>query len=77
MTNLANRSYVTKINLAKNLPLNTEFIAPVIILLVANMADLLKCFCREPKQKLSVLPDPKDSLSKKVPSSSIDQTKYS
>ena len=30
------------------------------------MAGLLKYFCRKPKQKLSVWPDPKDSSSEKV-----------
>ena len=38
------------------------------------MAGLLKYFHREPKQKLPVLPDPKGSLSEKVPSSSIELT---
>ena len=38
------------------------------------MAGLLKYFCREPKQKLPVLPDLKGSLSEKVPSSSIELT---
>ena len=32
LMNLANRRYVTKINSAKNLPLNTKFIAPVMII---------------------------------------------
>ena len=36
------------------------------------MAGLLKYFRREHKQKLPVLPDPKGSLNKKVPSSSIE-----
>ena len=36
------------------------------------MAGLLKYFRSEPKQKLPVLPDPKGSLSEKVPSSSIE-----
>ena len=36
------------------------------------MAGLLKYFHREPKQKLPVLPDPKSSISEKVPSSSIE-----
>ena len=35
------------------------------------MAGLLKYFCREPKQSLLVLPDPKG---KKVPSSSVELT---
>ena len=38
------------------------------------MAGLLKYFRREGKQKLPVLPDPKGSLSEKVPSSSIELT---
>ena len=38
------------------------------------MAGLLKYFRRESKQKLPVLPDPKGSLSEKVPSSSIELT---
>ena len=38
------------------------------------MAGLLKYFCRESKQKVPVLPDPKGSLSEKVPSSSIELT---
>ena len=38
------------------------------------MAGLLKYFHHEPKQKLPVLPDPKGSLSEKVPSSSIELT---
>jgi len=36
------------------------------------MAGLLKYFCHESKQKLPVLSDPKDNLSEKVPSSSIE-----
>ena len=36
------------------------------------MASLLKYFRRESKQKLPVLPDPKGSLSEKIPSSSIE-----
>ena len=38
------------------------------------MAGLLKYFHRKSKQKLPVLPDPKGSLSEKVPSSSIELT---
>ena len=38
------------------------------------MAGLLKYFRRQSKQNLSVLPDPKGSLSEKVPSSSIELT---
>ena len=38
------------------------------------MAGLLKYFRCKPKQKLPVLPDPKGSLSEKVPSSSIELT---
>ena len=64
---------VTKINQTKILPLNTEFIVPVII---ANMAGLLKYFYCEPNLKLPVLPDLKGSLSEKVPSSSIDLINY-
>ena len=44
------------------------------IIISLNMAGLLKCFCHESKQKLPVLPDPKGSLSKKIPSSSIELT---
>ena len=40
------------------------------------MAGSLKYFCREPKQNLPVLPNPKGNLSEKVPSSSIELTKY-
>ena len=40
------------------------------------MIGLLKYFCRESKRKLPVLPDPKGSLSEKVPSSSIEFTNY-
>ena len=38
------------------------------------MAGLLKYFRLESKQNLPVLPDPKGSLSEKVPSSSIELT---
>ena len=38
------------------------------------MVGLLKYFCREPKQSLLVLPDPKGSVIKKVPSSSVELT---
>ena len=38
------------------------------------MAGLLKYFHHKPKQNLPVLPDPKGSLSEKVPSSSIELT---
>ena len=71
--NLANCSYVAKINPNKILPLNTEFIAPVIIISCKH-GRLVEYFCREPKQKLSVLPDPKGSLYEKVPSSSTELT---
>ena len=70
MVNLANHSYVAKINPTKILPLNTKFIVP------ANMAGLLKYFYREPIQSLPVLPCPKGSFSEKVPSFSIELSKY-
>ena len=45
-----------------------------VIIISCNMAGLLKYFRCESKQKLPVLPDPKGSLSEKVPSSSIELT---
>ena len=64
LANLANCSCVAKIKPAKILPLNTEFIVPVIIISCKHG----KYFCHESKQKLPVLPDSKG----KVPSSSIE-----
>ena len=63
--------YVAKINPTKILPLNTEFLVSVIINSY-KLACLLKYFHHEPKQKPPILPDPKGSLSEKVPTSSIE-----
>ena len=59
-----NCSYVTKINPTKILPLNIYLIYSA----GANMASLLKHFHHKSKQKPSVLPDLKGSLSEKVAS---------
>ena len=71
---LVNHCYVTNNNPTKILPLNTEYILPVIIISCKH-GKLVEIISSWTKQNLAVLPNPKGSLSEKVSSSSIELMK--